>query len=137
MTRSILLDPIGGLAGDMFIAAAIDVWPEFEQPVLQAIRDSGLPPGWETTLWREEKCGLRTSSFRCAGPHEPHSDGHHHGHHHDHGHHPTGHYSDFRHRLSVAPLSDEARRHALGILDLLAEAEAHVHGLPLDAVHFH
>jgi pyridinium-3,5-bisthiocarboxylic acid mononucleotide nickel chelatase len=132
MIKSILLDPIGGLAGDMFIAAAIGVWPEFEKPVLQAIRDSGLPPGWEPTLRCEESLGLRTSSFRCAGSHKKHSDGHHH-----HDHHPTGLYRDFRHRLSVAPLNAKARCHALGILDLLAEAEAHVHGLPLDAVHFH
>lgn len=134
MTRSVLLDPIGGLAGDMFIAAAIDAWPEFEKPVLQAIRDSGLPHGWEAKLWREEKCGLRTCVFRCIGPHEPHSGGHHDPADHDH---PTGQYGDFRRRLVAAPLSATTRRHALGILDLLAAAEANVHGVSIDAVRFH
>jgi pyridinium-3,5-bisthiocarboxylic acid mononucleotide nickel chelatase len=135
VTRSVLLDPIGGLAGDMFIAAAIAAWPEFEKPVLQAIRDSGLPHGWEVKLWREDKCGLRSWVFRCVGPHESHAGGRHPpaDHHRD----PTGHYGDFRHRLAAAPLSATTRRHALGILDLLAAAEASVHGVSIDDVHFH
>ena len=31
------LDPVGGIAGDMFVAALLDVWPEFEAGVLEAL----------------------------------------------------------------------------------------------------
>jgi uncharacterized protein (TIGR00299 family) protein len=120
--RHILLDPIGGLAGDMFIAAALDTWPDLEPPVLQAIRDSGLPRGWETALRRSAKADLRASVFRCTGPREAH---------------PSGSYRDFRERLAAAPLGAATRRHALGMLELLGDAEASVHGVPLDSVHFH
>jgi pyridinium-3,5-bisthiocarboxylic acid mononucleotide nickel chelatase len=120
--RRILLDPIGGLAGDMFIAAAIATWPDFERPVLQAIRDSGLPRDWEIALRRSAKADLGASVFRCAGPRDAH---------------PSGSYRDFRERLATAPLSAATRRHALGLLELLGDAEAKVHGVPRDSVHFH
>jgi pyridinium-3,5-bisthiocarboxylic acid mononucleotide nickel chelatase len=120
--RHILLDPIGGLAGDMFIAAAVDAWSDLERPVLEAIRESGLPRGWEVAVRRSEKTGLAASGFRCAGPHEDH---------------PSGSYRDFRARLAAAPLPAATRRHALGMLELLGDAEAKVHGVPRDAVHFH
>lgn len=118
----ILLDPLGGLAGDMFIAAVLDAWPELERPVLEAIGASGLPRGWEVTVRRTEKAGLAARNFHCTGPHEAH---------------PSGRYRDFRDRLAAAPLSAAARRHALGMLELLGEAEAQVHGVPRDHVHFH
>jgi uncharacterized protein (TIGR00299 family) protein len=120
--RHILVDPIGGLAGDMFIAAALDTWPDFEQPVLRAIRDSGLPRGWEVGLRRTEKGGLGAGVFRCNGPREAP---------------PSGRYRDFHQRLGAAPLSAATRRHALGMLELLGDAEAKVHGVPRDSVHFH
>jgi uncharacterized protein (TIGR00299 family) protein len=121
-SRHILLDPIGGLAGDMFIAAALDTWPDLEPPVLQAIRDSGLPRGWEVALQRAAKADRRASVFRCTGPREAH---------------PSGSYRDFRERLGTAPLGAATRRHALGMLELLGDAEAKVHGMPREAVHFH
>ena len=50
---------------------------------------------------------------------------------------PTGAYPEVRQRLADAGISEAVREHALGILDLLAEAEASVHGVPLTQVHFH
>jgi hypothetical protein len=120
--KHILLDPIGGLAGDMFIAAALDAWPDLVPPVIQAIRDSGLPRGWDVAVRRAEKADLRASVFRCAGPRDAH---------------PSGSYGDFRARLGAAPLGAATRRHALAMLELLGDAEAKVHGVPRDSVHFH
>ncbi len=42
-----------------------------------------------------------------------------------------------RRRLADAPLTPPTRRHALALLALLAEAEAQVHGIAVDDVHFH
>jgi len=118
----ILLDPLGGFAGDMFIAAALDAWPELERPVLEAIGASGLPRGWEATVRRTEKAGLAARAFHCAGPRDAPA---------------SGRYRDFRERLAAAPLGAATRRHALGLLELLGEAEAQVHGVARDSVHFH
>jgi hypothetical protein len=46
-------------------------------------------------------------------------------------------YTLLRRRLAEAPLAPPTREHALALLALLAEAEAGVHGVSVDDVHFH
>jgi len=46
-------------------------------------------------------------------------------------------YAVLRDRLAGAPLSAPTRAHALALLALLADAEARVHGVAVDDVHFH
>lgn len=89
--------------------------------------------------------------------HDDHSDDHAHGHHHDaadsrtgtlhrhdaavehhHGHdHGAGSYRDIVRLIEKADLAPNVRVHALGILRLLAEAEAHIHQVEIGHVHFH
>ena len=38
----IQLDPVGGVAGDMFAAAVLDAWPELEAPLVTALARAGL-----------------------------------------------------------------------------------------------
>ena len=38
----IQLDPVGGIAGDMFAAAVLDAWPELEPPLVAAFERAGL-----------------------------------------------------------------------------------------------
>jgi len=38
----IQLDPVGGIAGDMFAAAVLDAWPELEPPLVAALARAGL-----------------------------------------------------------------------------------------------
>ena len=40
----IQLDPVGGVAGDMFAAAVLDAWPELESPLVAAWRAPGSTP---------------------------------------------------------------------------------------------
>ena len=43
----IRLDPVGGVAGDMFAAAVLDAWPELEPVLVAALERAGLePPTW-------------------------------------------------------------------------------------------
>ena len=44
------LNPIGGIAGDMFIAAMLDAWPELKPKVFDAMRQTGLPSDWSLEL---------------------------------------------------------------------------------------
>lgn len=78
-------------------------------------------------------------------PH-PHDHGHDHGHEHghEHGHdraraHGHGHrsWSEIRAALEAADLAPAVRAHALGIFGHLADAEARVHGIAVEAVAFH
>ena len=38
------LDPVGGIAGDMFAAAMLDYHRDWQAPLYEAIRRSGLAP---------------------------------------------------------------------------------------------
>jgi pyridinium-3,5-bisthiocarboxylic acid mononucleotide nickel chelatase len=117
----LILDPVGGVSGDMFIAAMLDAWPFLAEPVFDAVRHGGLPATARVALIERHSGGLAGRGFVFEGHRSA----------------PTGAYSDVRHRLTEAELSASIRAHALAILRLLAEAEATVHRVAIDDVHFH
>lgn len=117
----IVLDPVGGVSGDMFAAAILDAWPALVEPVLAAVRNSGLPATCRVSLVDRRSGGLAGCGFVFEGDASA----------------PTGAYPDIRRRLAGAALSASVRAHALAILKLLAEAEAAVHRVAVDHVHFH
>ena len=49
----------------------------------------------------------------------------------------AGTYRDLRARIAAASLAPGTAEHALAILTVLAEAEGHIHGVKVEAVHFH
>jgi uncharacterized protein (TIGR00299 family) protein len=118
---SIVLDPIGGISGDMFVAGMLDAFPEFADPVLGLMRKAGLPAGLSVALVRRKSGGIAAAGLDFCGNAKA----------------PSGDYSEFRRRLERAELPQAIRQHALGILALLAEAEAAVHGIQIENVHFH
>ena len=50
---------------------------------------------------------------------------------------PPGHFARSARGLGAAPLPPAVRERAIAIFTALAEAEAAVHGVPVDEVHFH
>jgi uncharacterized protein (TIGR00299 family) protein len=118
---AVILDPIGGISGDMFVAAMLDAWPALAEPVLATIRQAGLPPDVTVELVERQSDGIAAAGFIVSGGAAA----------------PSGDYRAFRARLESADLPASVCRHALGILRLLAEAEAAVHAVPVDEVHFH
>lgn len=67
----------------------------------------------------------------CGHAHSP-ADGHTHGHAHEH-----RSLSDIVHIIEQADMTERARATAIRIFEILAEAEAKAHGVPMDQVHFH
>lgn len=121
--RHVHLDPVGGIAGDMFLAAALDVWPELLIGVEAAMRAAGLPEDWQVRVEAGVNGALAGRRFNIcpgAGPARP-----------------TGQYRDIRNRLGEAPLAPEVTSWAQTIFACLAQAEAAVHGVAVDDVHFH
>ncbi len=60
-----------------------------------------------------------------------------HEHDHGHGHHHLGGMHGVQHILAHLNISDQVRRNAEAVYQLIAEAESHAHNMPVDQVHFH
>jgi hypothetical protein len=120
----IQLDTLGGIAGDMFIAAVLDACPELADDTLAAIDATGIPASWKISLAEHHDhtlCGKRFAvSVPAAAGHVAHER-----------------YRDIVRRLNDAPLAAGVREKALAIFDRLAEAEGEVHGVPRNDVTFH
>jgi pyridinium-3,5-bisthiocarboxylic acid mononucleotide nickel chelatase len=115
------LDPIGGIAGDMFAAAMADAFPERVPGLMAQLKKLG---DGEIRFAAHADASLRGQRFIVEESGHP---GHHH-------HVP---HREIQARLAAAGLGPEVLRHALALFQLLAEAEGEVHGVPADAVEFH
>ncbi len=143
------LDALGGVAGDMFVAAVLDAFPEHEAGVLASVaavegavgcrllpHNDGVLQGRRFLVERNAPAG---------GPSHHHHGHDHHGHdHHGHDHHGHGehhgghrHWSDIEAHLRRADLAPAVRDHAVAIFTHLARAEAAVHGIAVTEVAFH
>mgnify|MGYP002725615977 CR=1 FL=1 len=118
------LNPIGGLAGDMFCAALLDLRPELLDELQQLMQKLQPPAGLKVGL-EQAPGNLHGKRFHVQLPEDK-----------SHGHHHT-HYSHIRKLLEQADLPSGTRDRAQAILHHLAEAEAWVHGTEVDAVAFH
>jgi len=118
------LDPLGGISGDMFIAALLDAWPEAWPGLERAIRAAGLPESWSVAVGPGRDGALTGARFAITAPKADKAR-------------PTGAYSGIVRMIEAAELDAEVGGRAIAILTLLAEAEAAVHGIPIGDVHFH
>lgn len=155
------LDPVGGVAGDMVVAALLDAGAD-EAAVRAGLDALGLA-GWRARtekVWRGPFHATRfVVELEPATPGGEADRAHRHEHEHDHGHgHGHGHdhahatdsgapgegwrarsrrWADLRAWLEGAPLAPRVRARALAVFAALAEAEGRVHGVAPDAVTFH
>ena len=131
------LDMLGGIAGDMFLAAAIDARPDLRDPVEAAMRAVGLPADWGFRAEPALSAGIASTRVSIDEPTHSHDHSHDHGHGRHHTHDHAGAWGDIRARIEGAKLDPTVRDHALAIFTLLAEVEAKIHGVTVDDVHFH
>ena len=132
------------MAGDMLLGALIDAGADLDR-VRAGLGSLGIS-GW--TMEREE---VRRGAFRACRivvrvrgeiadlvfvPVHDHA--HDHGHTHEHGHgHVHRSWKDVRGLIANAPLPDRVKSRALAAYGRLAEAEAQLHGMPVDDVELH
>ena len=136
--RHVHLDAIGGIAGDMFIAAMLDALPELARRVMADIAAVLPPDVGQARLVKGLSAGIGV--HRLVWETAP-ARAHHHAHGHEHGHAvpglDSGTFVEMRARIAAAPLAANTATQAIGILTALAEAEAHIHSVPVEDVHFH
>jgi uncharacterized protein (TIGR00299 family) protein len=117
--KILFLDAASGIAGDMTIAALVHLGVPF-RAIESAV--AALPlAGFELRLATGRVGAIAANRFEVqidAGQTERH-------------------YAEIRQLIESSPLADAVRRLALRIFERLARAEAKVHQIPLERVHFH
>ncbi len=117
--RTLYIDCIGGIAGDMMLAALIEVGVP-ESALVETLRSLNLT-GWE---WRSEQVEVEAVYARRVQIRVVEDQ-------------PHRHLSDVLAIIERAPLSERVRQNATAVFQRLAEAEAAVHRTTPDRVHFH
>lgn len=144
-----------GASGDMLMAALSELLPD-KAVFINKMNALGIP-GLKLIIEPSEKCGIKGSHARVfiggeeesvedfdpseGGHHHEHEHAHHQGHEHAEHEHERKHshygYADISALIEKLNLSEKVKADALAVYRLIAEAEAQVHGVPVEHIHFH
>ena len=116
-----------GAAGDMLMAALLELHSNPDD-FLNRLNNVGIL-GTNITAEPSIKCGIKGTHINVTinGKHEDKE--HHHHHHSD--------YHTLGHLIEHLNISEMVKKNALAVYKLIAEAESHVHGVPVNQIHFH
>lgn len=129
-----------GAAGDMLTAALLELL-EDKEAFIKELNSIGIP-GVEYKYEPDTKCGITGTHVTVSvnGTEEDeHIHEHHHSHEHEHAHehHHSG-LHDIEHIVrGHLNIPDKVRDDVMEVYNLIAEAESHVHGVPITDIHFH
>ncbi len=135
---SLYLEAFSGISGDMFIGALLDLGLNFDdfQRQLSKLHVSG----YQLKAEQIAKSHIYGTNFDTildvAGKDDavvsPADQKHAHHHHHQH-----RHLNDIRTLIQESDLSQNVKDHAISVFTEIAKAEAHVHHMSVEDVHFH
>lgn len=160
MSKTLYLECYSGISGDMTVAALLDLGADRE--VLKESLKSLPVGGFRTEITRVKKSGLDACDFSVILEQDNHDHdmeylhgseksytGHHehshevnHEHHHGHTHsheHPHEHrgMKEITEIIQKSEMTVRAKKMAMRVFDILAQAESKAHGVPVEEVHFH
>jgi uncharacterized protein (TIGR00299 family) protein len=117
--RICYLDAFSGISGDMTVGALVDAGAPSDE-LLAALES--LDTGARYEIEKTTRRGITASKFRVHLDPSPQQ---------------HRHLSHILRLIDRAPLSAHAKSNASAIFERLGEAEARVHGVPVERVHFH
>lgn len=161
--RTLYIDCGMGAAGDMLTAALLELLPD-PDGFVRELNTLGIP-GVQFTKEPSVKCGITGThmTVTVGGEEEEshdhehnhshddhahmhdnfhdiheHEHEHHHDHDHDHAHHHHSSLHDIEHIIrGHLSLPEKVQDDVMAVYSLIAEAESHVHGVPVTEIHFH
>ena len=123
--RTLYLDCGMGAAGDMLTAALLELLPDKDAFVAE-LNGLGIP-NVVFTAEKSTKCGITGTHMGVAIHGEEESEHHHH----------HGSMVDIRAIVSALPIPTMVKLDILSVYEEIAQAESHVHGVPVEHIHFH
>ena len=127
--KTLYLDCAMGAAGDMLTAALLELLPN-PDAFVEKLNALGIP-GITFTAEKSVKCGIAGTHMRVRVHGEEESGQMHRGHPH-----PGG-MAEIRGIVNGLPIPAMVKLDILAVYQTLAEAESHVHGVPVSRIHFH
>ena len=120
MSNILLLEPIGGLSGDMFLAAALDLG--VDRAALERLLATLDVPGWRLLAARAEAGGVGGTHVDVEVAEDVAGERN---------------LADILAVVDRSGLPPRARAAARRVFERIGRAEAAVHGVPVEKVHFH
>jgi len=121
MSSILYLEPVGGISGDMFLAAMLDLGVD-ARTVEDGLRTLGLE-GWGFEISRAARQSISGVHLGVVVSSEvPHV---HRG------------LAEILGRIDASALPPRAKTQARSVFEVIGRAEARIHDVPLEAVHFH
>ena len=124
--RTLYLDCGMGAAGDMLTAALLELLPEPESFVAE-LNGLGIP-GVEFSAEKCQKCGISGTHMAVKVYGQEEGEAHPHTH---------GSLHDIRTIVQTLPIPTMVKLDILSVYEEIAQAESHVHGVPVNQIHFH
>ena len=143
--KTLYLDCSMGAAGDMLAGALLELLPDPEEFVKE-LNALGIP-GVVFKNEPSEKCGITGTHMTVTVYGQKEESHDHHAHHDHHDHHDHHAHHDHHHHSGLDEIEHIVRGHLrltqkiqddiMAVFSLIAEAESHVHGVPVPEIHFH
>lgn len=124
MKQHIHLDLVGGISGDMFVAAMLDTFPDQAAGLADVITAAGFPDLVRLEHGPHSDGTLTGTRFRVF---ETRTDSSHH----------HRHYSEIKEVITKSRLCEQTKAGALSMFESIAVVEAAIHGKEVEEVAFH
>lgn len=137
--RHLHIDPFSGISGDMMLGGLIDLGVDLDI-IVETLAALPIDEPYRLTAERTQRQSITGIDFRVHLQ-NPELHQHHHEHNHDHSHHhhhgKHRHYPDLIKLIDALNVQQVTRDRIHAVVTHLAEAEASVHDISIDKVHFH
>ena len=140
--KTLYLDLLSGISGDMFLGALIDLGVDVRR-LEHELKKLKLD-GYHLHVARKQKSGIEgvkvdvhlheSRGSKVEGREHEHEQEPHHDHHH---HDDNRTFAEIKQLISRSKLSPWVKKKSIAVFQRIAEAEGKVHGLPPARVHFH